>query len=530
MGMHRRELIRLLGLSALAPIAGRGGPAPWSRAFERQAPDVDLVLTAATAEVDLLPGDPTRVMRFTAARRGGPPDTVVAGPEPTYLGPTLRLRRGQRVRVRFANRLDEPSIVHWHGLDVPEDADGHPRLTVRGGRSYDYDFTVSNRAGTYWYHPHPHMRTGPQVYRGLAGLLLIVDEEEQALGLPSGASELTLVLQDRQFDGANQLLYPDTGPAVAQGRGRSGMRMGRGQRGMGGMMAMMEMETGVLGDTMLVNGRIRPAMEVEAGWVRIRLLNGSNARIYKLAWTGNRPMQVIGGDGGLLERPIARRALTLAPAQRADVLLDLSDLQSGREIALHSLAFPADEAGHTMMMMAGTGPVLPQGAPLDLMTLRIRGRNTRPFTLPDRLCDLGDLWATVPGAAVRRIPLSFQAMQWLLDGRTFEMEGVADGEAVRPGSTHVWELVNLPNPMGMEMAHPIHLHGRQFRVLSRTGGRAPSLREGIHDGGWTDTVLVLPGETVRIQVTFSTHRGLFLYHCHILEHEDLGMMRNFRIA
>ena len=106
---------------------------------------------------------------------------------------------------------------------------------------------------------------------------------------------------------------------------------------------------------------------------------------------------------------------------------------------------------------------------------------------------------------------------------------MADVETVAPGSTHIWEFVNQPNPMGMAMAHPIHLHGPQFRVLSRTGGSPNALREGIHDAGWTDTVVVLPGETVRVQVTFSTHPGLYLYHCHILEHEDMGMMRNFRI-
>jgi FtsP/CotA-like multicopper oxidase with cupredoxin domain len=121
-------------------------------------------------------------------------------------------------------------------------------------------------------------------------------------------------------------------------------------------------------------------------------------------------------------------------------------------------------------------------------------------------------------------------MNWLIDGRVFDMEDVAAAETVAPGSTHVWELVNEINPMGMAMAHPIHVHGTQFRVQSRTGGAANALREGISDAGWTDTVLVLPGETVRVQVTFSKHPGLYLYHCHILEHEDMGMMRNLRIA
>jgi FtsP/CotA-like multicopper oxidase with cupredoxin domain len=140
-----------------------------------------------------------------------------------------------------------------------------------------------------------------------------------------------------------------------------------------------------------------------------------------------------------------------------------------------------------------------------------------------------ETFTPLPTAPVRRVPLTFMMMNWFLDGRTFEMTEVAAAETVAPGSTHVWEFVNEANPMGMAMAHPIHMHGRQFRVLSRTGGSANALREGLHDQGWADTVLVLPGETVRVQVTFSDLPGLYLYHCHILEHEDMGMMRNFRI-
>jgi FtsP/CotA-like multicopper oxidase with cupredoxin domain len=128
------------------------------------------------------------------------------------------------------------------------------------------------------------------------------------------------------------------------------------------------------------------------------------------------------------------------------------------------------------------------------------------------------------------VPLTFARMNWQLDGRVFDLAGVAAAETVAAGSTHIWEFVNQSNPMGMEMAHPIHVHGRQFRVLSRAGGSANSLREGIADAGWIDTVVVLPGETVRVQVTFSKHAGLYLYHCHVLEHEDMGMMRNFLIA
>ena len=181
--------------------------------------------------------------------------------------------------------------------------------------------------------------------------------------------------------------------------------------------------------------------------------------------------------------------------------------------------------------MMGENPGAPQGAAMDLLTIRARGRNTRPLRVPDRLSTFHGSWAAVSDAPVRRVPLSFLQMQWMMDGRVFDMQEVAQSETVTSGSTHVWEFVNTPNPMGMEHAHPIHLHGRQFRVLGRSGGSAGSdLRPGLIDAGWTDTVLVLPGETARVQVTFTEHRGLYLYHCHILEHEDMGMMRNFRVT
>jgi FtsP/CotA-like multicopper oxidase with cupredoxin domain len=405
---------------------------------------------------------------------------------------------------------------------VPERADWHPRLAVRQGGEYVYDFQVTSRAGTYWYHPHPHQRTGAQVNQGLAGLLIVSDEEEAALGLAS-AAELLCVLQDRRFDATNQFEYVDS-PAS----GRMPRGMGRGGMMMGGMSQMMGAMNGWLGDTMLVSGRVRPRIDVDRRTYRVRLLNGSNARIYKLAWSDQSPMTLIGGDGGLLQRARQQRFLTLAPGQRADVLLDLSARASGSQLRLESLGFPeAHATGGGMMGMMGNVSPVPQGAPLTLMTLVVSGAAGPRVRVPETLSthDFREL----PSAPVRRVALAFAQMRWLLDGRVFDMTGVADVETVAPGSTHIWEFVNQPGMMGMEMAHPLHLHGRQFRVLRRTGGSINALREGINDSGWTDTVLVLPGETVRTQVTFSSYPGLYLYHCHILEHEDMGMMRNFRI-
>jgi FtsP/CotA-like multicopper oxidase with cupredoxin domain len=516
----RREALATLGASALAgaaaPLRAFAGdhPVGGTRAFRAFAPDVELALTAEPAEVSILQGNATRVWRFSGRLIAGPPDTLqpIGG---SYLGPTLRLKRGQNVRIRLLNRLPDPTIAHWHGLDVPESADGHPRLAIGPGGEYVYEFTVVSRAGTYWYHPHPHMQTGPQVYRGLAGLVVVSDDEEQSLGLPDGSGELTWVLQDRRFDADNQLVYS---------------------------LSMMDMETGWIGDRVLVNGRERPALALATRAYRVRVLNGSNARVYKLAWSDGTPMTVIGTDGGLLARPVVRDYVTLAPAQRVELWLDLAPRPVGTRLELRSAAFAPADAGLTMGgrgMGRGRGfgrgaggaaaGGLPLGAEVPLLTVDVARAEKSGARLPARL-SAAPARRPLSSPPVRRVPLTFQMMQWQIDGRTFDLADVAAEETVAAGSTHVWELVNAGGPMGMQMAHPIHLHGRQFEIVSRTGGSpTSSVRAGLVDEGLHDTVLVLPNETVRIRVTFSEYRGLFLYHCHILEHEDMGMMRNFLI-
>ena len=517
MRLTRRELLAL-GATSLVGLRLRGiAPpsqlvAPAAVPQNGFAPDVELEMIAEAAEVPVLPGAPTAVWRYRGRVLRGPAASMESSPD-TYLGPTLRLRRGQKVRVHFHNRLPEPSIIHWHGLDVPSHADGHPRLAIPGGERYVYEFEVTNRAGTYWYHPHPHMRTGAQVQRGLAGLLIVSDDDEAALGLPSGAAELTSVLQDRRFDADNQIVYAPT---------------------------MMEMQQGFLGDTVLVNGKPAPTFRVGARAHRVRVLNGSNARIYKLAWSDGTPMTVLGTDGGLLPRAATQRCVTLAPAQRVDLWVDLGGRAPGARLELRSEAFPELDAGMAMGgmgmgmgagRMAARGDSARLGAPMSLFTLQVSGAGPAAQRPPGALAALGPAWALSRNAPRRRVTISHARMEWSLAGRTFGMADVAADETVTAGATHVWELVNAAGAMGMQMAHPIHLHGRQFRVVRREGGaRANALREGLVDAGWMDTVLVLPGETVSVQVAFAEHPGLYLYHCHILEHEDMGMMRNFRIV
>jgi FtsP/CotA-like multicopper oxidase with cupredoxin domain len=513
--LKRRDILKSVGLAVVARATAGWAAADVAQPF---SPDVELALTAEPGEARILAGTPTRVWRYTGRVIKGPREALQPVPD-SYLGPTLRLQRGQRVRIRFANRLQDSTIVHWHGLDLPEAADGHPRLAVASGGSYVYEFTVTDPAGTYWYHPHPHMQTGSQVYRGLAGLLVVEDPREKMLALPSGQQELTWVIQDRRLDTRNQLVYSN---------------------------GMMDAVMGFLGNRILVNGQERPQLSLATRAYRARILNGSNARIYKLGWSDGTPLTVIGGQGGLLDVPVTQPFVTLAPAQRVDLWVDLGSRPVGTTLELRSVEFAAADGGFDMAgmmgmrgmrgmgrgrMMMGNSGDLPQGSPVSLLSIRVARREQDAAVLPARLAPAAPALAA-PGAAARRIALDMQGMQqWTIDGRVFEMTGVAANETVAAGSTHDWEFVNAGGPMGMQMAHAMHMHGRHFRVVARSGGNpANTLRDGLVDQGWTDTVLVLPQESVRVRVTFSSHRGLFLYHCHILEHEDMGMMRNFRIV
>jgi FtsP/CotA-like multicopper oxidase with cupredoxin domain len=498
---------------------------------------VELALTAAAATASILPGAATRVWRYTGEVLRGD-ERVLQTLEDSYLGPILRLKRGQKVRIHFRNELPEESIIHWHGMLVPDDMDGHPRNEIGQGETYLYEFDVENRAGTYWFHPHPHGRTGPQVYNGLAGMLIVSDDEEVALGLPGGDYDIPLILQDRLFDADNQFVYPVETAAANRGGhgGHGGMGGGMMQGGMEGMMAQM---MGVLGDRILVNGRPDHALSVATRAYRLRLLNGSNSRIYKLAWSDGTPLTVIASDGGLLEQPLQKSYVTLAPGERVDLWVDFSSYAVGTQLQLQSLEFTGVEAGEMEMMdgMMGLEP-LPNGAAFDLLTVQVEREEAETQTLPERLStvDRLDPAAAVNADAPWRIDLFMQDMAWTLNGRVFEMQEVAQEEQMPLGELNLWEFANLPGQgmMADFMAHPMHIHGVQFQVVdrqvdaqSRPGWQ--SLSEGYVDAGWKDTVLVMPGERVRLLMRF-VHPGLFVYHCHNLEHEDMGMMRNYRVG
>lgn len=480
-------------------------------------PDVELELTAGEGTAQLLPGKATRIWRFTGKVLKG--DTNAFTTLPNSWIPVIRVRNHQRVRIYFRNQLPEESIVHWHGLHIVQKMDGHPMYAIPPGERYVYEFVVNNRPGTYWFHPHPDKRTGIQVYGGLAGLFIIDDDENEDAGLPRGQYELGWVLQDRRFDADNQLVYA-TNP--------------------------MDVMMGFTGDRILVNGRLDYVEQAASTAYRIRMLNGSNSRFYKLAWSDERPLTVIGADGGLLERPVDKPYVMIAPGERVELWLDFSGEEPGAERVLRSLPFSGGTMGMMGMGMRGMGPGmrggggmmgmrggggLANGAAFDVLKVRVNRDGPKAPGLPSKLSTIP--WPRVEDAVNRNTPRTIRLQmghgQWYLNGRTFDMRGVAPEETVQLGTTEVWEFANAS-----PMSHPMHLHNLQFKVIGRV--RDPgyasvhdTMGAGLIDEGWKDVVIVMPGERVQVLMRFRDYVGLYLYHCHILEHEDMGMMRNYLV-
>lgn len=556
MNIDRRDLL-VRTASAAAAVAGAAWALPGTARTAEPATQADLHLElhAEPGEVPIRPGAPTRVWRYRGRLLRG--DAGALDPMPgSYLGPLIRARRGQRVRIDLVNDLPEPTIIHWHGLHVPDDMDGHPRFAIAPGARYVYEFTVRNRAGSYWFHPHPHGRTGAQVAAGLAGLFIVGDDEEAALGLPAGAQDIPLVIQDREFEGDNQFVYPgrdSAGPDMPgggmmgggmmgggmMGRG-SGRGSGRGMMGRDGMGSMMAAMMGVLGDQVLVNGGIPVVREVARRPHRLRVLNGANTRTLKLAWSDGSPLTVIGSDGGLLARPAQRDYVMLAPAERVDLWVDFGRRQPGSEVALRSLAF---DGGMDMGGMMGGGMMggrrgLADGAAFEVQRFRTDSGPARPGELPAALAQVApaDPRAAVNAALPKVFEPTMGMMVWGINGQSFDMLGASEQETVKLGTQEVWEFRNegRGSMMGMLMPHAMHVHGLQFRVLSRAVSRRfadvyRTVGAGFVDEGWKDTVLVMPGERVRVLLRFEDYPGLFLYHCHMLEHEDSGLMRNYLV-
>lgn len=433
----------------------------------------------------------------------------------SYLGPTIRVNRGDDVEIAVSNALEEDTTVHWHGLLIPAELDGSPHQLIRPGTTWRPRLPIRQPAATLFYHSHAHGRTGAQVYSGLAGVLLVADDEERVLGLPSeyGVDDFPLVLQDRQFEDG-KLVLPE------------------------GMMTSM---MGRRGDTTLVNGTPNAFARVPGRLVRLRLINGSNARIFDLSFDDRRTFHWIASEGGLLEAPVQMRSLTLAPAERAEILVDFSD---GRRVALRT----APDTNLPMMMgqISRARSLVPEilgGGDEVVLRFEPTGHQS-PAALPSRLISRQRVSASQ--AARRRqfvLGMGMGGMMgggmgsggmgsgglgsggmgsggmgsgggMVINGRPFDMDRI--DERVPLGDTEIWEV------SGEMMAHPFHVHGVQFEVLSRNGGK-PVTR----DAGMRDTVLVREPVELLVRFTQPAVKAPFMYHCHILEHEDNGMMGQF---
>jgi len=494
--------------------------------------DVEIEIVSREAYMPIKSGRKTKVQKYFAKLLKGPKNTLVEL-EDNYLGPTLNYKQGQKVRIYYKNKLTEPSVIHWHGMHVPQASDGHPMYAINAGETLVYEFEVLNRAGTNFYHSHSHEMTATQVYKGLAGLITVTDKEEQALDLPRGEYDLPFVLQDRTFDRRNQLQY---------------------LHGMHGRMM------GFLGDTILVNGKPDAEFSVKTRAYRFRVVNGSNSRIYKLAWADGAPLTAIATDGNLLEKPETRPYLMLAPAERIDLWLDFSDRSVGDELTMKSLeyegAMPAN-GGMGMGGMGMSGGGIGQGDDFAIATFKVTKKVSKSPVLPKKLVKIDRLTERDVDNKNNPIPIaiSMKPMRPQLNGRSYSMDRVEDFEEVKLGSIKKIKIFHdhggmkkgnggmgrgrgmgmMGGGMMMSMAHPIHLHGQQFQVLSRkmdgmNQEAYKTVSEGYINSGWKDTVLVMPGEELVIVKPFQDFKGLFLYHCHNLEHEDLGMMRQFYVS
>lgn len=390
----------------------------------------------------------------------------------TVPGPVLEVDEGDRVVVHFRNELPEATTVHWHGLHLPFDADGSPFHPVGPGEEYTYAFTVRDgAAGTYWYHPHPNHRTGWQVGMGLYGVVIVRSPDDHLRGL---VTERLLVLSDNRFREDGSVDLPE--------------RLTPEWR--------VDFENGREGDVQFVNGQIRPELTIRPGEIqRWRVVNASAGRYYRLAIPG-RTMLHVGNDGGLFEHPVEVDELLLATAERVEVLVR-GEGEAGTRAALQDL--PYDRY---------IPQTRPDGwdRPRELLTLVTAGEPVdEPVEVPSTLRPVPRL-DTTKAAATRVMVLT----QGLINGKAMDMDRV-DVRA-RLGATEIWQVENL---VGMD--HPFHLHGFQFQVISRNGEPEPF-------PSWKDVVNVPKHETARFVVRYDGYPGKWMFHCHILSHEDNGMM------
>ena len=420
----------------------------------------DLDLNAGTSE--LLPGKTTETWGINAP----------------FLAPTLRASRGDRVQMRVHNGLPERTTIHWHGMHLPADADGGPHQPIARGETWSPGWTIDQPAATLWYHPHPLGRTEDHAYRGITGLFILDDPAAEALVLPKtyGVDDIPLIIQDKKFAGDGSLDFD------------------------AGLISPI----GLLGDDILVNGTFAPYLDVGSERVRLRLLNASNARVYNVGLSDDRPFHLIATDGGLLEAPAQVTRLQLSPAERAEIIVEL---EPGERLVLRSYT---PELGTDFFNDRFSGG----DDSFDLLELRAAERLQPSPPLPERLVPIERIDES---AAVRT--------------RTFELsgQGAINGKEMSVNridvrttldTVELWEVRNQGNT-----PHNFHVHGDQFQVVEYAGEPPPASL-----AGWKDTVYVPPNKEVRVLVPFRDYADPstpYMFHCHVHQHQDRGMMGQF---
>lgn len=445
---------------------------------------------------------------------GVPSDTK--GFNGDYLGPSIRLYKGEDTTLTFVNDIGEPTTVHGHGLHVKGEIDGGPQSRIQPGESWQITIPVRQEAGTSWYHPHLMGKTAHHVHAGLAGLYLIEDDNSQSLDLPKdyGINDIPLIVQDRSFTKGKMNEY-----AVTRDEILNGLRE----------------------DTVVVNGTVGAFHPVPQGWVRLRLVNGSNARFYRFHFGEDAPFFKIATEGGFLNRPIEVLHIDMAPGERNEVMIDLSN---GSNATLFADLLPADPED-----FGWWSPDAPQIA---VVELRVDPKLHASGTLPDTLNDIayfsrddatrtrtialemevrgrnrggeGDRREGLDGRGERnnreRAPATAMGHMNLfaINGRSMDMSYI--NERIQKGAIEIWRIT------GERMPHPFHMHGASFQILRHNG--APPAEA---DRGWKDTVVVW-GEMTEIIVRFdheASEEFPYMYHCHMFEHEEYGMMGQFTV-
>ncbi len=407
-----------------------------------------------------------------------------------FWGPTLVVRKGEKVTIHVNNNLPVETTTHWHGLHVPAAMDGGPMQVVEPGATWSPTFTVMNQAATFWYHPHLHTTTAKQLALGAGGFLLVRDADEAKLALPRtyGVDDLPVVLTSRTFDASNQI-QTDT----------------------------------IYGDRLLANGTLNAQATVGAQVVRLRLLNAEIERAYSLGFADNRKFFVIAGDGGLLEKPVPVTRLLMSPGERYEVLIDLTKDPVGASVPLlaynrnQEFGFPGGEPNQT-----GDFGSLLNNTTFEVLNLKVRAAGTEALlTIPTAL--ITNNYPTMEVSNSRTINITDQGpgTPFTFDNAGYDMMMI--NQTVKLGATEKWSVVN-----DFVFGHSFHIHDVQFKLVSRSSGPV-----GAWESGWKDTFFIQRNETVSFVARFEDFAdpvNAFMYHCHMANHEDGGLMGQFVVV